>query len=765
MNKKSTFFILFLIPYFCFSGVAVAQKKTVKPVEKLAAASTQVMFGLENSVTGNHITEPTFTDLRAMDDGYWCATQNGKQGILDSNGRWIVQPLYTSIAQYKDGKIVTAEKVSTTDSRFETSSSQLQDISADSISVYGVVDVNGNRIVQARYRYLEIGDGNTYLILGGNGLYGFLDSKGDVLIEPTFEYATVFHGNIAVVSEGGMRQERSYEDYIFSARYRLYSGGSWRIIGKEGKEVSTTVYDYIRVFSDGRAAFNKGGKWRKRNYSDEFILSGGLWGYIDENGTEVIPAKYSFAYDFSNGKAKVRNDKELKWITPAGELTTPGEARTSTIRTYCIQSRSGFIDEKGDWKIMPMFHAAGRFSEGLACVQPLLPVDSRCRATRAVTGYDLLDVDYDINPLNDYEEVLLESAYFDMTNELDSARWVKRYWGYSDANGKMIIPARFDYAMPFSNGRAYVSYRDKWGVIDRTGKWIFAPLMDTPWRLQSYLEQYMTGNVVQQANPWYSANNSYEESMSNLFSFNEGVGLVYYKQKFGYIDTNGKVIAAPVYDEALVFAYGRGAVAHNNNWGFVNKQGKEIIALKYSSVRAFGPNGLACVSVLKPANAGTQNGSDGEEGVEVVVEVSEAESYNYYDENLYGFIDTAGSIVINAAYRYAKDFHEGLDVVTDRNGKKGYINENGKYVIQPKYRTASDFHNGYAMISEGYEQGHFINKTGADAPQYSFKKMPPSDKMLLPFRGENQLMGYGYQSGTWIIEPKFESASQFYSVH
>lgn len=645
--------------------------------------------------------------------------------------------------------MITSQVVSTTDVRFnEADFSALYDVSQDSITVYGVVDQTEKWIIPAKYRFIEIGDGNTFLFLSGLGLYGYLDGKGSVQIQPTFEYATAFHGNVAITSEGGLQSEGARRDYLFSQRYRLYTGGTWSIIGKDGKIVSTSTYDYIRTFSDGRAAFNKGCKWRRRDYSEEYILTGGTWGFIDENGTEIIPATYSYVYDFNSGKAKVRKEKEFKWISKQGTETTAAEAKENVVRIHCLRSRFGYIDEKGNWKIQPMFFDAGAFSEGLAAVQALQAGDNRCNS-QTVSNYELNNWDYDFNPLNDFEEVMIAASEA-VSSEYDPTSYVKRYWGYCDPTGKIVIPEKFDYALPFSNGRAYVCYRDKWGVIDRTGKWIFAPVMTLPWQMQG-ADSRMRGVDTHGELPWFWDSVERMEAKSDLFSFNENVGIVYYKEKFGYIDTNGKVIVAPVYDQAKVFQHGRGAVAHSSMWGYINKNGKEVIALKYQSAGSFSPNGLASISVSK------NNTQDGDQEA-AIVEYS-------YSQNLSGYIDSTGAVVIEPRFHYSEYFCDGLAKVIDQNNMVGYIDRNGKYVIQPKYRTGSNFSNGFAMVSSNYEAAHFINKTGGDATQYSLKKLPPYDEALMPIINDEELYGYRKQNGQWSIQPQFAMAYPFHAVY
>jgi len=51
-------------------------------------------------------------------------------------------------------------------------------------------------------------------------------------------------------------------------------------------------------------------------------------------------------------------------------------------------------------------------------------------------------------------------------------------YGYVDAAGKVVIPARFEKAKPFCSGLAAVRLGGKWGYIDKTGELVIPPQYD-----------------------------------------------------------------------------------------------------------------------------------------------------------------------------------------------------------------------------------------------------------------------------------------------
>ena len=58
-----------------------------------------------------------------------------------------------------------------------------------------------------------------------------------------------------------------------------------------------------------------------------------------------------------------------------------------------------------------------------------------------------------------------------------------------------------------------------------------------------------------------------------------------------------------------------------------------------------------------------------------------------------GFINRDGKLVINPQFDDARNFYEGLALVSN-GGKAGYIDKEGKNIINPQFDVAGDFSNG-----------------------------------------------------------------------
>jgi hypothetical protein len=258
----------------------------------------------------------------------------------------------------------------------------------------------------------------------------------------------------------------------------------------------------------------------------------------------------------------------------------------------------------------------------------------------------------------------------------------------------------------FSEGLAARRGADgKIGFIDVKGKWVIQPQFDY-----------------------------------NHTVFRDGLALVHVGRsgEFNvfFIDRAGKPVPIPSVDEkgkpfrfASAFHDGLAVICQDGNYGFANRQGKVVIPPTLSHVQPFS-GGLAMAEAktpggepwevyidlggktvldLKKLNLGSISGenSDFHEGVAVVSGRN----------GKWGFIGPDGRLVIEARFDQAKRFSEGLAAV-QVGSKWGYIDHTGKTVIKPQFLSAYPFHEGLARVEipkvSGMTEANmvFINATG-----------------------------------------------------
>ena len=88
-----------------------------------------------------------------------------------------------------------------------------------------------------------------------------------------------------------------------------------------------------------------------------------------------------------------------------------------------------------------------------------------------------------------------------------------------------------------------------------------------------------------------------------------------------------------------------------------------------------------------------------------------SQGHSAFQENgKWGFINTAGEVVVEPQYDECHDYHNGYAAVKV-NGKWGYIDIKHNLVIAPEFQDVEDFKNDLAIVIRDGKWG-VINKTG-----------------------------------------------------
>lgn len=267
-----------------------------------------------------------------------------------------------------------------------------------------------------------------------DGKYGFINGEGETIIEPVYD---------------GYGQEPGNPPYVVDK-----AGGKQIYYDANGSRLFDCPINRCSYWSDGMVLFG-----------EQIELENGKnavrYGYLNEKGERVIQPVYHVASHFKEGMARVNMGKA-----------------------------SGYIDKTGKLVIPYRFSSTSDFSEGLAAVK--LAVDG--------------------------------------------------LYGYIDKTGKLAIPARFADAAPFSDGAARVYVNGKYGYIDREGKYILKP------------------------------------QFTSAGPFSEGLAFVERNGKSFYINKKGeKVIASANVLAGGTFVHGLAPASPGQKYGFIDKTGKYVV--------------------------------------------------------------------------------------------------------------------------------------------------------------------------------------------
>lgn len=382
----------------------------------------------------------------------------------------------------------------------------------------------------------------------------------------------------------------------------------------------------------------------------------GHFGFKREDGTVFVEPIYRYVGQFTKGFCVVYNDDMKSGvINRAGREVVPSQYdEVSLPNEGMIRVRNGnlwgFYDTAGNKVIDFQYRTESDFSEGLAVVN--VDVDS-------------LTVKY----------------------------------GYINKDNQMVIPARYDFAMTFSEGFAVIKNYDRYGIIDRNGKEVF------PCKYIGITNMMEGRFFAFDAETELAA--MFDKNMKQLTDFkyneiqfyNEGFYTARIGNQYTYLDKKGHECFG-MYEELSGFFDGYSMVKKDGKYGIINKKGKIILPIEYDN------SGWRTMEYIFSENL-------------AMVE----------KDGKYGFVNKRGKIVIPLIYESAQHCTEGL-IAVEKNGVWGYIDKEGNEVGPFEYMMASYFTWGRAEVvynNETYKintEGQCVKncKTYPKSLKFKFKK-------------------------------------------
>jgi len=237
------------------------------------------------------------------------------------------------------------------------------------------------------------------------------------------------------------------------------------------------------------------------------------------------------------------------------------------------------------------------------------------------------------------------------------------YWQFIDKNGTTKIKGSYSDVSAFAQNRAAVCVNDKWGLIDKSGKIILAPVYDheiRPFReglaavavpKDNRIDYLNADGEIQfsLARPFPEPINfrSFEQGASENvatkadtnppgrqldlnYDVSEGLVVIEKNGKFGYSDVSGRTVIAPRFDYCWPFVEGRARVFQRASvkgyFGFIDHAGNQVIPCRYAAAHDFS-EGFAVVAT--------------------------------HDCDHSEYIDYSGRSVFSRTFPQAKSFHEG----------------------------------------------------------------------------------------------------------
>jgi len=311
---------------------------------------------------------------------------------------------------------------------------------------WGFIDSTGSLVIALKYDGAQdFREGLAPARMGRQ--WGYIDRTGELVIPPKYSLAVPFSDSLALVKMGP-------EDMS-------------RFIDHTGREVVTAAVVQAWSYSEGILPVQMD------------VLGAGLkWGYFDKSGQLVIPARFDQAHPFSCGLALVKEGDVFSFIDKSGKVAIKARFETAYpfkdgLALVQVKGKWGCIDMNGGFVIRPQYDRLDMFSEDRAAAR----IGRKC-CYLGRGGQTVLE-------LGDRPEITYCSSFQEGLALVRTADG----WGFIDATGAQVIPAKYAEARSFSAGLAAVRVGDRWGFIDRNGKMVIEPRFPEPLTFEGGLAQ------------------------------------------------------------------------------------------------------------------------------------------------------------------------------------------------------------------------------------------------------------------------------------
>jgi hypothetical protein len=461
----------------------------------------------------------------------------------------------------------------------------------------------------------------------------------------------------------------------------------------------------------------------------------------------------------------------------------------------------GYLNAKGAWVIQPQFDYVGLFqSNGLAIVGNRKP---------GVLYQGLIDrTGKVVTPLQ-YKK--MGSAFY--SNLLVAVDTTTNLVGYLNSTGKWAIQPIYKDGNAFDAfGGAWVKGADnKWIYIDVTGKSLGG-------RTDGGSQYFYSDGLVIVEKPAgkiqivdKSGKTIKETPFVKAFG-NVSEGFIRYQSRdnnlIGYMDLNGDTICGPVYGVGSNDFSDGMALVQASNWrkyGFINTQGKMVIPFAYDTINSF-VSGWALYKKNGQFGLIDKTGKEatlprtykwmGDLGSGVIVGktfgIGTPGWRTYYIDatTLKEFLTVDYPMTYGFQGDYAiiqKDFgttfylmnrkgvlgekidsidnlfggSEGLYPTRKRLGNDGYINVQGKWVTPPTYKATHEFKNGFGKVQDAKTQKWgLVDKTGKEVVPPKYDELNIGEDGMIGYK-ERSSWGVLDKTGKVLLYPQFDFLSNF----
>lgn len=507
---------------------------------------------------------------------------------------------------------------------------------------HGLINASGNTILGTNFTNLHLNEG--LILAENNGKWGLADKSGKFIIDPVHDRLFPFRKNVAVF-------EASTGKGIIDNKGKIIAPPVYADINIDEKQAVCIKPDgsknVLSVYSGAKMAA-KSIVINSTNHNHAWLKgASNKWGLVGHD-TVLIPFRFDNIIDFSASLAlagvKIDYRQNLKMY---GYINQQKLNELATHKYALADKNFGkLIMPLQLWYVRTNDFKSGEYAKAVqeSGGQMLVNKQGKVITEFSYTNKEKKLVKYPFTYIGDFSDGIAPYAVNGTLNyagDWESNQVMNAKWGYIAQDGKFLTEPVFDEASNFSNGVAMVKQKGLYGLINPKMDFVIKP-------------EYV------------------ELSFSTLSGF---IKVADRKDRYGLIDTNGRILASIEYDKISPYVEDRAKVLIGAGYGFLNRNGELIVAPNFSDALDYS-EGMAAVC----------------------------------KDKLWGYLNLQGKQEILPVTSYVGNFKNGLAPAL-RDGKMAYINKDARIIVPPVYNEAAEFKNGLAIVAANTGKG-LIDSTG-----------------------------------------------------
>lgn len=513
---------------------------------------------------------------------------------------------------------------------------------------YGVIDVEGNKIIEAQYDDIDIPNPEKDVFIckkiEENELeeIKILNSRQEEILK---EYK-----NVSPIELNKDGNETEYEKQVL----QYEENGKYGLINFEGKRLTEAIYDKVEAL--------------KYKEGDLLVKQENQYGVVNRKGKTVIKPKY----DRIEGDGYYHTEDKY----------------TKTGYIVCKKEKDGYkygyMDNQGKQVLKNEYSEIYRVLEAEDKQNTYLVARKNGKVGFIKNNKKVLDYEY-------------QNIEYDSLNGLIKVQKNTKY-GVYNINGEEVIQAKYDE----------ISFRGKYIYAQKEEKVQYFSLTGQEMKNLNYLSVNETDNenfyTCIDKNGLYGILDKNENVLvENDYHYLEYLYGDYFiaieDEKLGVIKANNDIMLPFEYDtiDKIEDSNLVQAMKSDGTVDLFSKDLKRIFGIENPKIEKIG-------TVIKLYNEKQQNQYFDQEGNQIKMQQAfpQSKTYPKLQEGKWGLEDSNGKEILTCEYDYVTELNQYGLIGIKKEGKWGCVNESGKMIVEPKYEIEEDripiFNQGYYTL-------------------------------------------------------------------